>query len=533
MRKWLPLVAICLGTFMLLMDVTIVTVALPEMAGALHTSFAGLQWVMDVYALMLAALLLGAGALGDRSGHRPVYLVGLGVFAAASLACGLATGSGQLIAFRAVQGIGGAAMLATTVALISRLYSGRDLGTAFGVWGAVNGAAAAAGPIVGGLLTQHLDWRWIFFVNLPVSAVAVAMTWRFIGASGGTGRRLDLPGLVTFAAAAGLATYALIRGNEYGWTSGRTLGTFAGAAVALAVFVLVESRGSAPLLDLGLFRRGSFTGVMIGSLLLCGAAFSYLVYESLWLQSVLGLGPVAAGLCFVPLSAVAFVTAALSGRFLEGRIAPGPQIGTGLLLIAAGAGAQAVIGAGSGWGVLLPGLAVTGVGVGLATPTLVSTAVTAVGHQRAGMASGAVNTAQQLGNALGVAVLGVVFHAGLRSALQGPAGLADPSAAESLASGRAGELVGRAAPALRPGVEQAVHAAFATGLRSALLAAAAMGLLGGLAVFALVRRPDPADGGDRGWSDGGEQSWSESGEQSWSESGEQSWSEGGPVGWKA
>ncbi|NUR60710.1 MAG: MFS transporter [Catenulispora sp.] len=489
MRKWLPLVAVCLGTFMLLVDVTIVTVALPDMARSLHTSFADLQWVMDVYALVLAALLLAAGSLGDRSGHRRVYTAGLVVFAGASLACGVATDPGTLIAFRAVQGVGGAAMLATTVALISHLYSGRDRGTAFGVWGAVNGAAAAAGPIMGGLLTQHLDWRWIFFVNLPISVAAVAMTLRYVGESrGGRRGRLDLAGLLTFTAAAALATYALIKGNDYGWGSSTTVGVFAGAAVALLAFVVAESRVQAPLLDLALFRRGTFTGVMIGALLLSGAAFSYLAYESLWLQSVLGMGPVTAGLCFLPMSIAAFFTAALAGRFLEERVPPGWQIGAGLLLIGAGAAAQAAIGAGSSWPTLVPGLAVTGVGVGLSTPMLVSTAVSAVGYQRAGMASGAVNTARQLGNALGIAVLGVVFHSGLSSSARdtGIGGLTD-----RLASGQSGAVLAQTAPEHRAALDHLIHAAFASGLRSAVLAAALMGAVGGLAALLLVRRPAP------------------------------------------
>ena len=506
MRKWLPLIAVCLGTFMLLVDVTIVTVALPDMARSLNTTFADLQWVMDVYALVLAALLLAAGSLGDRSGHRKLYVAGLVVFAGASLACGLATSPGVLIAFRAVQGVGGAAMLATTVALISHLYSGRDLGTAFGIWGAVSGAAAAAGPIMGGLLTQHLDWRWIFFVNLPISVVAVAMTLRYVGESRSERRPgADLPGLVTFTAAAGLATYALIKGNDYGWGSTRTIGVFAGAAVALIAFIVAELRGKTPMLDLGLFRKGTFTGVMIGALMLSGAAFSYFAYESLWLQSARGMGPVTAGLCFLPMSCMSFLTAGLGGRLLQDRISPRVMIGVGLLLIAAGSAAQMAVGAGSSWTVLVPGLAISGVGVGMATPSLVSTAVAAVGYQRAGMASGAVNTARQLGNALGIAVLGVVFHAGLASSVRG-SGVAQPAAVtDALAAGQAQGVLAAGGADRRAGLEHVVHAAFASGLRSAFLAAAVMGVVGGLAVLALVRRPSGGHGGGHGAGNSGGQ----------------------------
>ncbi|GAA0445095.1 MFS transporter [Streptomyces sp. NPDC046215] len=492
MRKWLPLVAVCLGTFMLLVDVTIVVVALPDMAESLRTSFADLQWVMDVYALALAALLLGVGALADRVGHRQVYVAGLVLFALASLACGLATGPLALIAFRGVQGIGGAAMLATTTALISSIYQGRDRGVAFGAWGAVSGAASAAGPVLGGLLTQHLDWRWIFFVNLPISVLAIVMTLRYVVATPARrSRGVDLPGMAAFTVAAGAATYALIKGSEHGWTSATTLGLFALAAVALLTFLVVEKRRREPLLDLTLFRQGSFSGLMVAAVLLSVAAFSYLAYTSLWLQSVRGMGPVTAGLTCLPMSVAAFLVASLSGRFLHGA-SPRWTVGPGLLLIGGGAFLQATIGAESSWTVLVPGLAMTGVGVGLATPMLASAALASVGPERGGMASGAVNTARQLGNALGIAVLGVVFHAGMTGALRdhGTASVADPAAtADALAGGQAGAVIAQAGPAERAVVGRLVHEAFATGLQQTFLVSGALGVLGGIVALLLVRRP--------------------------------------------
>lgn len=318
MRKWLPLTAVCLGAFMLLVDVTIVTVALPDMAADMHTGFAGLQWVMDVYALALAALLLGAGSLADRIGRRRVYLAGLVLFAAASLVCGLATGPGELIAFRAVQGIGGAAMFATTMALLSGAYQGRDRGIAFGVWGSVNGAAAAAGPVIGGLLTEHFGWRWIFFINLPVCALAVYVTLKAVAESRDPhAKGLDLPGMATFTTGAGAVTYAVIRGGENGWGSPTTLGLLGLGAAAFAAFVLVELRSSRPMLDLALFRSRTFVAVMAAALLLSGAAFSYLMYVSLWLQSVRGMTPVGAGLALMPMAAAALVVSAVAGRLLH------------------------------------------------------------------------------------------------------------------------------------------------------------------------------------------------------------------------
>ncbi|MEV7416924.1 DHA2 family efflux MFS transporter permease subunit [Streptomyces sp. NPDC089919] len=489
MRKWLPLTAVCLGAFMLLVDVTIVTVALPDMAVDMHTGFAGLQWVMDIYALTLAALLLAAGALADRAGRRRVYLAGLGLFALASLACGLADGPGALIAFRAVQGLGAAAMFATTMALLNGAYQGRDRGVAFGVWGAVNGAAAAAGPIVGGLLTEHFGWRWIFFVNLPVCALAVLVTLKSVGESRDPhAKGLDLPGTVTFTAAAGCVTYALIRGGENGWTSGATLGFFVLGAVALVSFLVVERRSARPMLDLGLFRSRAFVGIMTAALLMSAAAFAYFLYVSMWLQSVLGMGPVAAGLALVPMSLAAFVVSAVAGRHLH-RLPARYSVGGGMLLIGAGALLLALVSADSSWPVLVPGLLVAGAGVGAVGPSLAAAAMDAVAPARAGMAGGALNTARQLGMALGIAVLGGLFHAGVRSGLPSAArDLADP-----LTSGQAAAVIGRA-----PRLEGVVEAAFASGLRETFVVAGVLGLAGGLLALWLMRpaaavAPAPAE----------------------------------------
>ena len=243
MRKWAPLAAVCLGTFMLLVDVTIVNVALPDMAVNLHTSFSSLQWVIDSYAVALAALLMGLGSLADLRGRRRVYLAGLAVFAAASLASGLAASPGLLIAARAVQGVGGAAMFATTIALLNASYQGRDRGTAFGVWGAVAGGSAAVGPVLGGLLTETLSWRWIFFVNLPVSAAAIALTLAAFGADRrqATGR-FDLAGVLAFTAGAAATTFGLVRASSVGWAADQTIGLIAAGLAAFVVFVLIERR---------------------------------------------------------------------------------------------------------------------------------------------------------------------------------------------------------------------------------------------------------------------------------------------------
>jgi EmrB/QacA subfamily drug resistance transporter len=493
LRKWGTLVAVCLGTFMLLLDVTIVVVALPDMGHALHASLSDLQWVIDIYALALAALLLGMGSAADVVGRRRVYAAGTALFAVASLGCGLAPGAGWLVAVRGVQGIGAAAMLATTLSLLGAAYQGRDRSLALGVWGAVSGAAAALGPILGGLLTEGLDWRWIFFVNLPVSVAAIWMTLRAVGESRGGGQaRIDWAGTASFTVFAGAATYAVIRADSVGWASGRTAGTLGVSAAALVVFVLAERRASHPLLDLSLFRSASFCGVMLAALTLNAAAFGFLPYTSIWLQTLLGLSPVRGGLVLLPLAAAAFVTAGVGGRVLHG-VPYRLVIGVGMVLIGGGALAQAVLDAGSSWPALIAGQVLAGVGVGLVNPSVASAALASVPQRRAGMAGGAVNTLRQLGYAFSVAVFGTMTTSRMEHSLRSAHGVPDPhAAARALAGGGAEQLLAHVPRAALPAARHAVHAAFASGLDASAATGGAIGLAAGAAVFVLVRATGPA-----------------------------------------
>jgi EmrB/QacA subfamily drug resistance transporter len=489
--RWWPLVAICLGTFILLVDVTIVSVALPSMASDLHARLSSLQWVIDAYALSLAALLLLGGSLADRFGRRLTFQIGLIVFAVSSLCCALAPNAGLLIAARAVQGTGAAAMFATNSALLNTTYRGRDRGVAFGVWGAVTGAAAAIAPILGGLLIDAFDWRAIFLVNLPIAAVAVVMTQRVLVESRGHSERLDWAGATTFTLAAGSLTFALIHGGESGWGASATLTAFAVAAVALLAFIAIEPRLRSPLLDLSLLRDPSFATLMVAAVLLAAGAFAPFVYTQLWLQSVLGLSAIGAGLVVAPLAAVAFAVSAGVGRFMH-RIPARLPLGGGLLLIGAGSLLRCTITASSGWAVLIPGLIVTGIGVGLASPVLVSATLAAVRAERAGMASGSVNTFRQLGYALGIAALGTIFTTRLGDSLARSGSFADAHAAAATASqGGAGALIAHAQAGTRTGVAHAIHAAYASGQNDIYLIAGLAAILGGLLVLALVR-PAPA-----------------------------------------
>ncbi|GAA2701608.1 MFS transporter [Actinoplanes palleronii] len=426
MRKWSPLIAVCLGTFLLLVDVTIVVVALPAIGDKFDAGYADLQWVLDGYALSLAALLLGAGSLADRYGRRRTYLIGIGLFALSSLLCAVAPNEQALVAARILQGAGGAAMFATTAALLNVTYQGRDRGVAFGVWGAVNGAAAAAGPLAGGLLTEHFGWRWIFLVNLPVCLIAVWFTVRGVSESRAPqGGRFDLPGTVSFTVAAAAVTYGLIRAGDAGWTDGVALAAFGAGLVALAAFIVAERRSDHPMLDLALFRRGPFAVLIVAAFLTQAAAFGYLPFGTVWLQQVLGNGPVDAGLVgALPMAAASLVVGAGAGRLLQ-RVAPRWTVGVGLLLIAAGDLLQARLDADSTGSALIPGLIVVGVGVGSVLPSLSSAVLAEVPRERSGMAGGALNTFRQLGFALGVAVFGTIFANKVSAGHGQPAAFAD------------------------------------------------------------------------------------------------------------
>jgi len=488
MRKWLPLVVVSLGTFMLLVDVTIVNVALPDMALGLSTTFTSLQWVIDAYALTLAALLLGVGGLADLIGHRRAYIGGLALFAFSSLICGLAPNACVLIAARAVQGIGAAAMFATTFALLNASYQRKERGVAYGVWGAVSGASAAIGPILGGLLTQSLSWNWIFFVNLPVSVVAIAMSIKVLPIDKPiVGGKVDYAGTASFTVAVGALTFGLIRSNDGGWGSLLCWGSIVISVLALTAFVVIESRSQNAMVDLRLFKGKSFVGTLLAALFLNISAFAALTYTSIWLQSVIGLSPIQAGLVGLPLAGAAFFVSAAIGRLLHDR-APGPIIGGGMVLIGVGSCLCALIlGDTSSWPALIAGYVVIGVGVGLATPTLSSSAMAAVPVERGGMAAGMVNTMRQLGFAIGIAVLGSIFAARAATAFQAAGVPGATGVSKALAGGQASKIVAQAGPDHASAAQQLVHTASIAGLHGAFFTAGITGIVAGIAVLLLVK----------------------------------------------
>ena len=498
-RKWWTLIAVCVGTFMLLLDVTIVNVALPAIQTSLKADFSDLQWVVDAYALVLAALLLTTGSLADQFGRRRVFVIGLIIFTGGSLGSGLAQSPLMLNLFRGAQGIGGAAMFSTSLALLGSAFQGRERGTAFGAWGAITGLAVAIGPVVGGALTSGLSWRWIFLVNVPIGIVAVVLTMLRVEESRQPGtRRIDPIGVVTFSGALGALVLALIEANAKGWGSTYILVLLAGAAAGIVIFLIAELvQGDRAMFDLALFRKPTFTGGSLAAFALAGSFFALFLYLTLYLQDVLGYSPFQTGLRFLTLSGAILIVSTFAGR-LTAHVPIRFMIAPGLALVGAGLLLMRGVDAGSHWEHLIPGFVVGGAGVGLINPPLASTAIGVVAPERAGMASGINATFRQVGLATGVAGLGSLFThtvtAHIESLLLGARGIS-ASAAHALAgtvadgSGAASGL--RAVPAgARPVAEHAIRAGFTTGLNEVFLVGALVAFAGAALTLVLIRGKD-------------------------------------------
>ncbi|MFJ1704673.1 MFS transporter [Kitasatospora sp. NPDC088346] len=470
-RKWWTLVAVLVATFMLLLDITVVNVALPAIRADLGASFTDLQWVFDAYALTLAALVLTAGSLADRLGRRRVFAVGLAVFSLASLLCAVAPNPTFLNLARALQGVGGAAMFAVSLALVAQEFAaGRERGTAMGMYGATIGVAVAIGPLVGGALTDWLGWESIFYVNVPIGLLTLAATYAKVRESRDpNATRVDWAGVATFSLSLFLLVLALVRGNAEGWGSALIVVLFVGSALLMGAFVLVERRVPEPMLPLGLFARGAFTGVQLAAFAVSGSLFALFLYMTLYLQNYLGYSPFQAGLRYLPVTVLSFVVAPIAGIMLS-RVQARYMLGVGLGAVGAGLLLMSGIDADSDWTTLLSGFLVAGAGVGLINPVIADVAVSVVPKQQSGMAAGINDTFRQVGIAVGIAVWGAVFVG------RGAAEVRDLTAGTAAAEGsRPRELVEAASSG---SLEQAV-AAFPPPARAAVTAAAREGFLAG------------------------------------------------------
>jgi EmrB/QacA subfamily drug resistance transporter len=448
-RKWFTLAAVSFGLFMIMLDNTVVNVALPSIQRDLGVGLSELEWIVTGYALTFAALMLIGGKLADAYGRRLIFVLGIAVFTLASLWCGLAGSGDMLITARIVQGAGAALMNPATLSIIAATFPPRERGTAIGIWAGVSALALAIGPLVGGLITEHLTWSWIFFVNIPVGILGIAASFVFIDESRDeTHERLDLPGLVTSAVGLFALTYALIEGNTYGWASPRILGSFAVAALALLAFGYLESHQRAPMLPLELFRNRTYTGANTVILLVALAMFGVFFFVSLYMQNILGYSAVQAGAAFLPMTLLIILVAPIAGRMTD-RIGSRAFMTGGMILIAIQLLYFSRLGSDADFWQLLPGMLVGGVGMAATMTPSAAAATRSVPVDKAGVGSAVLNAFRQVGGSMGIAVMGAIV---------------------------AHEAAG----------ERTVDA-FMKGFHSALLVAAVIAVLGAVVAFTLVR----------------------------------------------
>jgi EmrB/QacA subfamily drug resistance transporter len=494
-RKWWTLAAVCTGVFMLLLDLTIVNVALPDIEQAFGASLSDLQWVVSAYALTLAAFLLTAGSLADLYGRRLLFASGIVIFTAGSLLCGLATDSLFLTISRGAQGVGGAIMFATSLALLAQAFQGRDRGVALGLFGAITGIAVAIGPVLGGAITTGLSWRWIFYVNIPIGVVALAITLLRVEESRNPdAKRPDWAGFVTFSAALAGLVYGLIESQHNGWSSTTVIASLAASAALLAVFLVVERVQAEPMLDLTLLRVPTFVGGLAAAWAISASLFAMFTYLTIYLQNSLGLSAVATGVRFLPLTGAIFVAAGIAGR-LTSRVPRRLLIAPGFLLIGAGVMLMRGLTPSSSWTHLLAGMIVSGIGAGLVSTPLVSTAVGVVAPARAGMASGINSTLRQVGIATGVAALGTILASQVRSSvLDGLTGT--PLAghahalAHSISTGSAPEAIASTPAPLRGLVAFTARSSLVQGMNTILLISAIVAFTAAVVSFVLIRERD-------------------------------------------
>jgi EmrB/QacA subfamily drug resistance transporter len=427
LNPWLVLTALCLGFFMILLDTTIVNVAIPSLSEGLHASLSDILWILNAYILVYAVLLITAGRLGDLFGPKLLFLAGLTIFTAASVACGFAQNPGQLIVFRIAQGLGGALLTPQTLSVITIIFPPDRRGAAFGVWGAVAGVATLAGPVLGGWLVTNFNWRWIFFVNLPVGIATLVMTMVVMPSIKVNRRhRLDIPGVLLSTAALFLITFGLIEGQSYHW--GRVWGPVTiveliiAGGVLLAVFLYLQwvERNREPLVPFSIFRDRNFSILSFVVMAIAFGMFGMFLPLTIFLQSVLGLSAFQAGLTFAPMSLISMVIAPFAGRLAD-RAGKWILL-AGLAFFATGMG---IIIASSRLGMsrwhLLPGLIVAGIGLGMTFAPLQTVAMRNIQPQMAGAASGLINTTRQLGGVVGSAAVGALLQAQLADKLKASA----------------------------------------------------------------------------------------------------------------
>ena len=409
-RRWWTLGALCFALFMIMLDNTVVNVALPAIQSDLGISVSELEWTVAAYALTFASLLLTGGKLGDLLGRRLIFVIGLIVFTTSSLFCGLSSTGTELISARAVQGIGAALMMPATLSIISATFHARERGMAIGIWAGVSAMALAIGPLLGGVITEHISWNWIFYVNVPIGVLAVIAAIVVVPESRDTSReqRLDLPGLVTSAVGLFALVYALIEAHSYGWTSARILGLFAIAVVALAAFVLLEMHQRVPMLDLSLFRNGTFAGANLVAILVTLAMFGIFVFFPIYMQTFRGWSPIQAGAALLPWTVMVVIFAPIAGK-LSDRVGSRWLMAGGMTVVAICCLLLSTVTLHSSFWHMLPAFILGGLGMSFVMTPMSAAAMGAAPVDKAGVASGVLNTFRQVGVALGIGIMGAII----------------------------------------------------------------------------------------------------------------------------
>jgi EmrB/QacA subfamily drug resistance transporter len=495
-RKWWTLGAVCVATFMLLLDITVVNTALPAIQADLGGSFTDLQWVIDAYALSLAALVLTAGSLADRLGRRRVFAWGLGIFTVASLLCAISPDPTFLNLARGLQGIGGAVMFAVSLALVAQEFpSGAERGMAMGIYGATIGIAVAIGPLVGGVLTDGISWESVFLINVPVGLAAIGVTyWKLAESRDPNATRIDWGGLVTFSSALFLLVLGLVRGNDEGWGSSLIVSLFVAAGALMVAFLAIETRVKQPMLPLGLFRRPAFTGVQLAAFAVSGSMFALFLYFTLYLQNFLGYSAVEAGVRYLPITIASFIVAPLSGMALA-KVQARYLMSGGLALTGLGLILAHGLSVSSDWTALLVGFIISGIGVGLLNPVIADVALSVVPKEQSGMAAGINDTFRQVGIAVGIAAWGAIFlGVGASKTEEVANGAVNGGQAHDLIEATSSGVLPQAVSGLPGGArEVATNAAqqgFISGLNEILLLGAILCFAGSALALWLVRESE-------------------------------------------
>lgn len=489
-RRWWTLGAMCFALFMLMLDNTVVNVALPSIQSDLHADLASLEWTINAYTLSLAVLLVVGGRLGDIFGRRKIFLVGVSVFALSSAAIGLAPSDTALIVGRAIQGIGAAMMMPATLSIVTNAFPPHERGKALGTWAGVSALALAIGPVVGGFLTEQVSWRAIFFLNLPVAAAAIAMTLFSTRESRDetVGRQIDYAGIATLTVGLTGLVLGLIEGNAWGWGSARIVGLFALAVVSLAAFVAIELRVRTPMVDFGVFRSRQFAGAASVGFIVSFGMMAVFFFTALYMQNILGFSALEAGVRFLPMTLVLIVMGPFAGRLTD-RVGPKPLLVSGMLLTGASQIWQSFLTADTGYGFLLPSFILLGIGIGLVMSPMTTAAMNAVDRSKAGVASGVLSMGRMVGSSLGIAIFGAVVasvgSSKLEQSLPGLSAGARDRLSESLGGG--GVSAG-AAPAR---IVDATHDAFISAFGTGMKISGVVAILGAFVALALIRGGRP------------------------------------------